>query len=312
MYYVIVSGKKKSKIGENSFPLLEEKLKKRNVDYKIMISERPRQAIENARFASSQDDCQAIIAFGGDGTFFEVLNGMDTKKVPIGFIPAGTGNDFVRTLGIGIDIDECLDNIIDKEPVYLDYLKIGDYKALNLVGTGFDIQLLKRELKIREKFNDKTSYHAALLQTILKLKFNTIKFKVDDMEEKTQKFFMIDCCNGRWGGGMMPLCVDADPHDGLIDFVVINKFPRIRLLPLLLKFTKGKLANSKYITHYRCKKVKIEIVEKLESNLDGEILDLFPATIEIVHNELKYFKSSKEPIDPIVLLNNKKLKKNAI
>lgn len=311
MYYVVASGKKKSKIGEQSFLQLEQKLKERNVEYKLLVSEYPGHAIELTEKACEQNDCEAIIALGGDGTFYEVLNGMDTR-IPIGFIPAGTGNDFARTLGIGVDIDECLDNIIGKDPVYLDYLKVGNYRAFNLIGTGFDIQLLKREEKIRKKYSDKNSYHVALFQTILKLKFNTIKFKVDDGEEIEQKFFMIDCCNGRWGGGMMPLCIDADPHDGFIDFVVINKFSRLKILPLLLKFSKGKLYKTKYVKRYRCKKVEFSIKENLEVNLDGEILDIHPLKVEIVHNELKYFKSSKDPVDPLVLLNNRKMKKNAV
>lgn len=309
MYYVIASGKRKSKIREEALKNLEYKLIKRKIDFKILISEYPGHSVELARESSLKEDCQALIAVGGDGTFYEVLNGMDTKKVPIGFIPAGTGNDFARTLGIGVDIDECLDNILNNEPIHLDYLKIGDYKAFNLLGTGFDIQLLKRESKLRKRIKTKASYHFALLLTLFSIKFHKFKVKIDDQEEIEDSFFMMDCCNGIWGGGMLPLCVDANPHDGLMDFVYITKFFKPKILPLLLTFKKGKLGQTKYVKHYRCKKVEISVDPHIEINLDGEILDLLPITVELIHNELKYFPSSKKPLDPIELLNNKKLRK---
>lgn len=311
MYYVIASGKRKSKIGESSFEILEDRLKKRNIEYKLLKCDHEGHAIELTKYACAQENCQAIIGFGGDGTFYEIINGLDTR-IPIGFIPAGTGNDLVRALGIGIDVDECLDNIIGKEPVYMDYLKIGSYRSLNLVGTGFDIQLLKREQKIRKRFKTRISYQVALLETISSVKFNHLEYRVDDGEWMETDFFMLDCCNGRWGAGMMPLCIDADPHDGYMDFVIIKKFSRLKILSLLLKFKKGKLYQTKYVQRYRCKKVEIKVTPNLEANLDGEILSLFPETVEIVHNDLKYFKSLKEPIDPLLLLNNRKLRKNAV
>ncbi len=311
MYYVIVSGKRKSKIGQASLSVLKEKLDARKVDYKLMKSRYPGHSTELTREACTQKDCQAVIAFGGDGTYLEVLNGLDTR-IPIGFIVAGTGNDFARTLGFSADIDECLDNIIGKEPIYLDYLKAEDRRAFNLVGSGFDIQLLKKEIKIRKHFKSRLSYHVSLFLTIFFIKFHTIRFRIDDREWQEREFFMVDCCNGRWGGGMMPLCVDADPCDGLMDFVLIRKFSRLKLIPLLLKFKKGKLATTKYVERIRCKKVEMEIHPKLEFNLDGELIPKDRVVVEVVHRELRYFPSSKSPIDPLKLLNSRKLKKETV
>lgn len=310
MYYVIASGKKDSKHVASAVSLLIEKLNERKVNYKIYTSMYPGHAEKLTAEACKNDDCEAIITLGGDGTFYEVLNGIDTR-IPIGFIPAGTGNDFARTLGITTNIDECLDNIFNNKPIYLDYLKARDKRSFNLVGSGFDIQLLTREEKIRHHFNTRLSYHVALLQTILFCKFHTIKYRVDGGEIHKEKFFMMDCCNGRWGGGMMPLCIDADPHDGLIDFVVIKKFNRLKMLPLLLKYQKGKIFQTKYFERYKCKKVEIDIEPKLKANLDGELMPLFPVTVEIVHNDLKYFPSSKKPVDPLEVLKNMKTRKNA-
>ncbi len=307
MYYVIASGKKKSKIGEGAIETLIKKLQERGVQYRLMVSEYAGHSISLAKEASEAADCTAIIVMGGDGTFYEVLNGMDTKKVPIGFIPAGTGNDFVRTLGITIDIDQCLDNIIGQEPTYLDYMIVNNkLKAFNVVGSGFDILLLEKEIEMRKKYSDKRSYSAALLHTIFKCKFEKIKFKIDDGEEHTQDMFMFDCTNGIWGGGMLPLSLKSDPHDGVMEFSVIRKFSKLRLLPLLLKFQKGDLYKTNLVKYYPCHKVEIDLEPRLRVNLDGEISDLFPITVELVHNELRYFKSKIAPVDPKEILRHKK------
>ena len=311
MYYVVASGKKNTKLSKETLPNLETKLKERNVEYKLFVSIYPGHAEELTKACCKEKDCQAIIAVGGDGTFYEILNGMDTS-IPIGFIPAGTGNDFVRTLGIGTDIDECLDNILNNEPRYVDYLQVNDRRAFNVVGSGFDIDLLKREDRIRKKIHSRKSYYIALLISLFKFNFFKMTFKADNQDSVTTSFFMFDCCNGIWGGGMLPLCVDASPYDGFIDFVYITTFNKLKLLPLLLKFQKGKLASTKYVKRIRCKAIDISVVQNIEANLDGEILPLFPIHVEIVHNQLKYFPSSKPPIDPIELLNNRKLKKKAV
>ena len=311
MYYVIATGKKSSKRAKEYLARLELKMKERNLEHKIFVCPDQHQATEYTREACKQKDCEAIIALGGDGTFYEVLNGLDTR-IPLGFIPAGTGNDFARTLGIGLDIDECLDNIVNNEPRYIDYLKVGNKRCFNIMGTGFDIQVLKRENKIRHHYKGKSSYHIALFETLLFLKFYNIKYRIDDGEWKEQPFFLVDACNGRWGGGMMPFCLDADPHDGFIDFTIIDKFPRIKLLPLLLSFQKGTLCEKKIFHRYKCKKIELEINPKLEVNLDGELLDISPITIEIVHNDCKYFPSSKPPVDPKLLLSNRKMRKTAV
>lgn len=307
MYYVIASGKKKSKIGKDAIENVTTKLHERGVDFKLLVSEYPRHAVELAKEASSASDCTAIIAVGGDGTFYEVLNGMDTKNVPIGLIPAGTGNDFARTLGITVDIDQCLDNIIGQEPVYVDYLLVNKkLKAFNLVGSGFDIQLLEKEVEYRKKYSDKRSYNAALMNTIFGCKFEKIKFKVDDGEEVVQDMFLAECSNGKWGGGMLPLSLESDPHDGVMEFSVIRKFNKIGLIPLLLKFQKGKIPETDYVKYYPCKKVEFDLEPRLRVQLDGEISDLFPVTVELIHNELRYFKSKIPPVDPYEILKHKK------
>lgn len=307
MYYFIVSGKKKSKLGENIEIRLKESLDRRKVPYKIVVSEYAGHSIKLSEEYSNKKDCTAIVSVGGDGTLYEVLNGMNLN-VPLGIIPAGTANDFARCLGISKNLEEALDNIIGQAPAYIDYMDANGHRAFNCVGTGFDILLLTKEKELRAtgKYKDSTSYYVALAQTLLKCKFEKIKYKIDDSEEFEEDFFMIDCCNGNWGAGMMPIAIEAEPHDGFMDFNIIKKFPKIELPILLSKFQKGKLEGTKYYSHRRCKKVEIDIEPRLKANLDGEILDLFPATVQLVHKKLRYFPSLVGAKDPRYMLKHKK------
>ena len=79
------------------FAKIESVLRERSLEYTIERAARPMDAARIAR-AAAAGQSQGIIAVGGDGTLFEIINGMIGSDVPLLFVSCGTGNDFVRTL----------------------------------------------------------------------------------------------------------------------------------------------------------------------------------------------------------------------
>lgn len=65
-------------------------------------------ATELAREAARTPGCDAVISVGGDGTAYEVASGMLDSGKPMGIIPAGTGNDFIKTLQYPKDPEQAL------------------------------------------------------------------------------------------------------------------------------------------------------------------------------------------------------------
>ena len=82
---------------------IEALLQEEKVDFKMMKSEYAGHSTELARQAAIDPETDAVISIGGDGTSFEVACGLIGTTKPMGIIPAGTGNDFIKTLGIPKD-----------------------------------------------------------------------------------------------------------------------------------------------------------------------------------------------------------------
>ena len=109
---------------------------------------------------------QVVIAAGGDGTLCEVMNGIIGRDVKLGVIPLGTGNDFARTIGVGLTIKDAVLSIFYGDPVKIDVGKIGERFFLNVAGCGFDAVVADRINKGGNSLRGKAAYISAILQSL--------------------------------------------------------------------------------------------------------------------------------------------------
>ena len=142
MYHIIVNptggkGKSLKALGK-----VEELLKKNGAEYTIHKTEYAGHATEIARELSQTPDTK-IIAMGGDGSFHEVLCGIDNfDNVTLGLIACGSGNDFIKKSGHSAKIEEAVATILKDKPSYVDYMELGKYRCLNVGGGGMDVDVL--------------------------------------------------------------------------------------------------------------------------------------------------------------------------
>lgn len=114
----------------------------RNLPFRVMRTEYPGYAAKLAREAVEMG-CEAVYVIGGDGTFSEAARGLAGSGIPIGLIPAGTGNDFVKTLGTPKEPMAALDFILSHEPRLCDAIDLNGQLFLNVAGAGFDVTVLE-------------------------------------------------------------------------------------------------------------------------------------------------------------------------
>lgn len=287
MIYVIankISGKGR---GAEALEKTQELLNARGAEYAVLVSEYSGHSTELTQKACEKPDCELIVAIGGDGTFSEVLSGMELN-VPIAFIPAGTGNDFVAGAELPTDAQKVIDLALSGSVEAFDFLSANGRRCLNIAGTGFDVNVLLTEDKIRRFLPGKISYMLALLISLISVKFTEIEVEVDDGEKRSLSVLLIAAANGKYYGGGMPISLDAKCNDGLIDLVIIKKLPRIKIPYLFIKFFQGKLKEvTKYVEVCRCKKVRFSTVSNLPANIDGELVSDGEITVEISHKALK-------------------------
>ncbi len=289
MLYFIVNELSGKGMGKNVAEKIKQKLKSAGVEFFMAVTQYRAHATLLAENFSKKDDCNGIIAVGGDGTFSEVLNGLDLK-IPMGVISAGSGNDFLRTFAPDSTCDTQIDAVLGGKTKNIDYIDVNGKRSLNVAGTGFDVDILLKEKKFHKFLGGSASYFAALIATLFTLKFRKFEISLGGGEKQTKDCLLLAVANGKYFGGGLPLSLSSDLSDGLLDVTLVKRMPFFRIPGMLIKFLKGRISEVKdYVEIYRCTQIECFVTPKTDIQLDGELFDFSKFTCVLKKGELKMF-----------------------
>ena len=288
---------------------IESFFSKANIPIRMMLTERPTEAVELAYEAVIAGH-RTIIAAGGDGTMNEVVDGvirairslgLDMEDAPkVGLIPIGRGNDFAWFAGIPKDVEEACRLIVSGTFSLIDYGEVfgGRFPEgrcfVNGVGIGFEpmVNFVASDFK---KLSGMPSYILGFLKVMLHYP-QPMHVKIES-EEKS--FFcdtqQISLCNGRRMGSTFIMGPYAELDDGLLDVVYANRPIRGReILRYAVRFFSGSQLKTDRFSLFRARKVTITTEEEILScHADGEEVSrgcskvsvtLFPAGLKCIRN----------------------------
>lgn len=253
----------------------EEKL-----DYEIHYTNGPKDATRIAKKVKGSKNI--IYSVGGDGTLNEVLNGVIGTKNMLAVIPAGSGNDFYRTL-----------SKMDDEMPLIDVGKVNGKYFLNVVSIGIDAEVAKNA-EVMKKLKVPTSqiYNASIVYTFFKYKFKDIEFSVDNTRSKN-KCTVLTICNGKMYGGGYKIAPEALLSDGYFDVYIVDKISKPTLPFLLGKLKKGTHESLKEVHKSKATKIKFKCDYDLVCNVDGEIIIDRKFNIKILPKSLLIYNNKK-------------------
>lgn len=267
MIHFIANGKSGLGQGRKALRKIEKICKSRNIDYDIAVTEYAGHATQLAQKISADDPDSIIAAVGGDGTFHETLNGIaDPKRTALGFIPSGRGNDFARAANLQLNTEKALDVILNTQPVFIDYINVGDKRCLNVAGTGLDIDVLERVAGR----NGKITYLLSLIHCLNHFEPYALSV-THDGKTTTYEGVMAGVCNGVAIGGGLMLSPLSDIRDGKLNVVIMSIPKDGKLMNVLPKFMKGKHLDLPITTHFLCDEVCVTSLSGKPIQLDGEI-----------------------------------------
>ncbi|MBO0461242.1 YegS/Rv2252/BmrU family lipid kinase [Enterococcus sp. DIV1298c] len=229
-----------------------------------------------------------LIVVGGDGTLHQVLNTFHQLCVsfPVGFIPAGSGNDFARGIGISRDPEKALEAILStNEPQEINVLhyeeKVSDREglALNNFGIGLDAAIVhatnhSNAKKRLNKYNlGSLSYLFSLLHVLFTQKGFPILVDIGGKRVNFKKAFLCTATNHPYFGGGISIVPTADITKPTIDFVVVERINLLKIIWLFLLLLQKKQMNSKYFHHYTTSKLRIVSTIPQYGQEDGEDLE---------------------------------------
>ncbi len=266
--------------------LIENKFKEHGKEdsCRFFFTEKPLHAKELAKSLSEEYGSGAIIyACGGDGTVNEIANGMAGKSSLMSVIPAGTGNDFVKTVYSKPKLkpEEIIDRVFDYKEQICDLGILDDMYFANVASLGFDtlVAMHADKLAARFKFIGGLSYLVAVFICLFKKNYTRIKYNFvcvdEDGEESVFKgeddFTLAAIGNGGRYGGIFTPCPDARVDDGLLDVCLVSRVSVLEIITLLPRYVKGTHTNHEKVKIFRIKSGNLEGVgEQLLINLDGE------------------------------------------
>lgn len=257
---------------------IEKVCKQEHIEYEVCYTLAQGDATRLAQ--SYKDDENIIYAVGGDGTLSEVLNGVIGTKNKIGIIPAGSGNDFYRTV-----------KELAKAEIESDVGVVNGKYFLNIACVGIDEEVANNVPLMKKKnVKVKNLYTASILYTFTHFKFKQIHFKSQEKDEKGN-FTILSICNGRYYGGGYNISPKASLEDNYFDVYYINKLRLPSIINLLLKLKKGKLEQDKRTNHFKTNNITVTSEEPIRFNVDGETIEntkfeikIIPKAIKIYHN----------------------------
>jgi YegS/Rv2252/BmrU family lipid kinase len=242
----------------------------RKIDYDLVYTNRPGDAINFAAEARNNFDC--IVAIGGDGTINEIVNGLIGGSAKLGIIPVGSGNDFVRALKIPLRVTDALDILIAMKSRSIDIGKAGDRYFQNGLGIGFDAWVVEKTLKVK-KLRGTAIYLYSVLKTIYTYKPPVVHLQYNQVN-RTEKFYMITVGNGVSLGGGFKLTPNALLDDGMFDLNIIRDLKKWEIYQNLLGVFSGKHIYLEQVTTGRTDHLKIQSEEGFAAHVDGELVSL--------------------------------------
>lgn len=267
--------------------IIERLLNERGIEYAFHLTKYPKHATQIAK-ELCEGGATDIVAIGGDGTVNEVLNGLDVENVRFGIIPHGSGNDFVDSVGISHKVEESLKIIIDGFAKPTDFLVCDGIRGLNIIGTGIDVEILQR-CENNKIFKGKLKYFISLIISLIKFRFYDFKlFTEKGAEDKSA--MIICCCNGKNFGGSIPICPVAKADDGQMEFILVTKMNKAKMIGYLIKLMKGKLLQQPFCHHTTQDHVKAEFDKPITIEIDGELYHDIKFDIHIEKGKLKLFR----------------------
>jgi YegS/Rv2252/BmrU family lipid kinase len=232
-----------------------------------------------------------LVVLGGDGSLFEVVNGiMDTPHRPyLAQIPVGTGNSFIKDLGINT-VEDGLAAILGGRLRAVDLGRFssasGSYYFINLTGAGFVARVAR--LAGRFKFLGAFSYTLAVLLLLVPLKARRLELVADGIPSVRDALF-VEICNSKKTGGDMIMAPDAEVDDGLLDIIVAKAMNRRQVLALFPQIFKGTHVNSPLIESFTCRKLSVRFDTEEPVSPDGELVGVTPLEAEIVPKALELY-----------------------
>ena len=246
------------------------------------------------KYLESHIEAVRFYACGGDGTVNEVVNGIAMfPQASMTVYPCGSGNDFIKCFGSKEDFLD-ITALTGAREIPIDVMKVNDRLCVNICHFGFDSYVAKKMDEVRSKklIGGKNAYTTGVVMGLAKAMKNRAVITADGELMCGGDFLLCTVANGRYAGGKYKCAPKAMINDGLLDICVVDPVSRAKFVRLVKYYAEGTHLTDprfKSFLHYRqCRHVEITADEGFAISLDGEVVPMSKAVIDIIPNGIKF------------------------
>jgi len=261
-----------------------------------LFSERQGHLAELAREAAL-DGAELLVVVGGDGSVNEVANGLAGlgRQPEVAIVPRGTGWDFSRTFGIPRKVDDAVHVALEGDVRTIDVGR-ASYRAwdgsdattsfANVASAGMSGAIAQRANETTKALGGKASYLWATFAVFSGWEATEIEVVVDG-ERRTGRMFDVVVANGRFFGGGLQICPEAEPDDGLFDVLTIGDVTKRDLVLTMPKMYRGTHLPHPKAELLRGSSVTVTSETPLPIELDGEQPGTTPVRFDTLPRALR-------------------------
>ena len=270
-----------------------QRLHDAGIEVRVATTRSVGHATEIARDAYSRGT-RNFIAVGGDGTSYEVVNGLfpqaaGSEAPLLAFLPLGTGNSFLRDFS-DRGVEHAIDSLIAGRTRACDVMRMrhraGEIYYINLLSMGFSADVATLRARRFSGWGE-LGYFTAIFLTLARFNRRPFRLRVDGQAEfDERRCLFVTFNNSKFTGGTMMIAPKAQVDDGLVEYVRWGPIGRLGLIRNLPGLYDG--------THIQHPLAECKAVNRVEFNLDapvdvmvdGEVLSLHCEQLDVLPKAL--------------------------
>ena len=264
-------------------------LREKGLKIDVVASTGPGHGIALAREAYDQG-YRRFIAVGGDGTAHEIVNGIFARPEPgeritLGFLPLGTGNSFLRDFTED-GAQASLQAMVEKRTRPVDLIRLthkdGALYSFNLLSLGFTADVATLTNRYFKPFGY-LGYLLGVFVRVVQLRRRAFRLRCDDDGDWNEsRCLFLAFNNSKFTGGTMLIAPQADPADGLIEFVRWGPIGRFGLLRMLPRLYDGTHISHPLASRRAVRRIEFALPSPVDVMIDGEIASLECRSLEVI------------------------------
>ncbi len=270
-----------------------ERLKAGGVEVKVAATRAPGHATEIAREAYGRG-VRHFIAVGGDGTSYEVVNGLypqalSGERPTLGFLPLGTGNSFLRDFS-DRGVEHAIESLLAQKSRVCDVIRLrhrdGVIHYINLLSIGFSADVATLRARRFSAWGE-LGYVTSIFLTLAKFNRRPFPVRVDGEAEFDERpCLFLTFSNSKFTGGTMMIAPQAEVSDGLVEYVRWGPIGRLGLIRNLPRLYDGTHVEHPMAERKAARRVEFKLDAPVDVMVDGEVLTLHCEELDVLPGAL--------------------------